>query len=418
MTAPIRPNAPTILKTWLRAPEPALTAPILVAGAGIGGLAAALTLARAGRAVQLVERAPAITEIGAGLQIAPNAGRILARLGLGPEMDRFASEPRAINVRRGRDGDILARLDLSVAPARWGAPFRLFHRADLQQILLRAVAAESRVALRTGARVVGFGPGRDARVEVVVETAEGPETLHAAGLVGADGERSAVRALLAPGASSARNYAGVVAWRALVPAAQAPEALRAPETHIWLSPGAHVVHYPLRDGGVINVVLAIAEAGGAHSPAPAESAGVALARDLAARGVAPMLCALIEAGEIWRRWPFFAQPALKRWSVGAATLLGDAAHPMVPFLAQGAAQAIEDADALGRAFAATPEAPVARVFADYERARIARASRVVRASRRQGDLDHLGGLAAVVRDLGIRALGGRGLLRRNAWLYR
>lgn len=395
-----------------------MTAPILVAGAGIGGLTAALALARAGRAVQLVERAPAITEIGAGLQIAPNAGRILARLGLGPEMDRVAFEPRAINVRRGRDGDILARLDLSDAPARWGAPFRLFHRADLQQILLRAVAAEARVGLRTGARVVGLGAGRAAGVEVVVETADGAETLPAAGLVGADGERSAVRALLAPGAASARNYAGVVAWRALVPVARSPGSLRAPETHIWLSPGAHVVHYPLRDGGVINVVLAIAETDGPGPGEPMESAGVDLARNLAARGAAPMLCALIEAGDIWRRWPFFAQPALKRWSFGAATLLGDAAHPMVPFLAQGAAQAIEDAEALGRAFAATPDAPIARIFVDYEQARIVRASRVARASRRQGDLDHLGGVAAIVRDLGIRALGGRGLLARNAWLYR
>lgn len=395
-----------------------MTAPILVAGAGIGGLTAALALVRAGCAVQLVERAPAITEIGAGMQIAPNAGRILAQLGLGPEMDRFASEPRAINVRRGRDGDILARLDLSDARARWGAPFRLFHRADLQQILLRAVAAESRVAVRTGARLVGLEADRDAGNAVIVETADGAETLSAAGLVGADGERSAVRALLAPGAASARDFAGVVAWRALIPAAQAPQPLRAPETHIWLSPGAHVVHYPLRDGGVINVVLAIAETDGSGPAAEMDRAGVDLARALAARGASPMLCALIEAGESWRRWPFFVQPALKRWSVGAATLLGDAAHPMVPFLAQGAAQAIEDADALGRAFAATPDAPIARIFLDYERARIVRASKVARASRWQGDLDHLGGLAAVVRDLGIRALGGRGLLARNAWLYR
>jgi len=138
----------------------------------------------------------------------------------------------------------------------------------------------------------------------------------------------------------------------------------------------------------------------------------------AARGAAPELCALIAAGESWRRWPFFVRPALTRWSYGAVTLLGDAAHPMPPFLAQGAAQAIEDAEALGRAFAAAPDAPVARIFAAYEQARIARASRVARASRRQGDLDHLGGLAAAVRDLGIRALGGRGLLLRNAWLYR
>jgi salicylate hydroxylase len=179
------------------------------------------------------------------------------------------------------------------------------------------------------------------------------------------------------------------------------------------------VHYPLRDGALINVVLAMTEPcdGGSASDVTTRAGGD-LARDLAARGAAPELCALIAAGESWRRWPFFARPALTRWSYGAVTLLGDAAHPMPPFLAQGAAQAIEDAEALGRAFAGAPDAPVARIFAAYEQARIARASRVARASRRQGDLDHLGGLAAAVRDLGIRALGGRGLLLRNAWLYR
>lgn len=395
-----------------------MTAPILVAGAGIGGLAAALALARAGRAVQLLERAPVIAEIGAGLQIAPNAGRVLARLGLGPAMDSIALTPRAINVRRGRDGDVLARLDLSDAPARWGAPFRIFHRADLQQLLLRAVAAEAQIVVRTGARVTGYAP-REAGVGVFVETADGPATIDAAGLVGADGEHSTVRATLAPDDAAARRFAGVVAWRALVSAAQAPTSLLAPETHIWLTPGAHVVHYPLRDGGMINVVLAMAEPhDGGFAPEIATRAGGDMARALAARGAAPTLCALIAAGESWRRWPFFARPALPRWSDGPVTLLGDAAHPMPPFLAQGAAQAIEDAEALGRAFAQTPDAPVARIFVAYEEARIARASRVARASRRQGDLDHLGGFAAAVRDLGIRALGGRGLLLRNAWLYR
>jgi len=248
---------------------------------------------------------------------------------------------------------------------------------------------------------------------VTVHGAAGVSEIAASGLVGADGQRSAVRAHLLPTERDAPVYSGRTAWRALVPAALAPPELRARESNLWMLPGAHVVHYPLRDGSLINVVVIVTEP-------PRQTEGTAilslegpeLARLLDAQRPAAALRALIEAGAVWRHWPLFARPPLKRWSRGAVTLLGDAAHPMMPFLAQGAAQAIEDAEALGHAFRQLG-AGVDSVFAAYEASRIDRASKIVRASWRQGEYFHL-----AARDLAIRTLGGRGMLARNAWLYR
>lgn len=395
-----------------------MSAPIVIAGAGIGGLTAALALARAGKRALVLERATTIEEVGAGLQIAPNAGRILAELGLEPALAAVALEPEAINIRRGRDGAVLARLDLSDARARWGAPFRLFHRADLQGALLQAALENPGAHVRAGARVGDFEASASG-VRIRVHTREGVEEIEAAGLIGADGVRSSVRAHLVPSERDAPLYSGCVAWRATLPRELAPAALRARESNLWLLPGAHVVHYPLRDGSLINAVVIVEEPPQVQDAAGSILAldGPALAQNLARLRMAPQLRELIEAGASWRHWPLFGRPPLQHWGRGAVTLTGDAAHPMLPFLAQGAAQAIEDADALGRAFmrlGATTES----VFAAYERARLVRAARVVRASRRQGGYFHLRGLAARARDLAIQALGGRGMLARNAWLYR
>lgn len=391
-----------------------MNAPIVVAGAGIGGLTAALTLAHNGRRTLVLEQAPVITEVGAGLQIAPNAGRVLARLGLDEALAVVALEPQAVNIRRGRDGDLLARLDLTVARARWGAPFRVFHRADLQQALLQAARAHPLIEVREDARVARFTPQENG-VEIETQGSGGGGRFSAAGLVGADGGRSGVRAQLLPQEADAPVYSGASAWRALVPAERAPDALRAIESHLWLMPGAHVVHYPLRDGAIINVVVILEETTPDRSIATRN--GADMAGDLARAGAAPLLCALIGGAESYRYWPLYARPPLTRWSHGAVTLLGDAAHPMVPFLAQGAAQAIEDADALGRA-CQRPDTTLDAAFAVYEQARRSRAAAVVRASARQGQIDHLRGPMATARDLAIRALGGGALLRRNAWLYR
>jgi len=390
-------------------------APIVIAGAGIGGLTAALCLARAGRPVTVFERAEKIEEIGAGLQISPNAGRVLSSLGLEPGLADVGLEPTTINIRRAEDGRILARLPLGEARNLWGAPFRVFHRADLQQTLLSAARESDLITIFTASRVGDFEDSDNA-VLLRVHGAAGMRDVEASGLVGADGVRSSVRGILVRSAKDAPSRAGYVAWRALMPARSAPPALRAPETQLWLGAGAHVVHYPLRDASIVSAVV-VAPDDGQDADALQTLGGAELLKSLALKQMSSDLGSLIEAGESWRRWPLFRRPALSPWSRGAVTLLGDAAHPMLPFLAQGAAQAIEDADALGRAFEA-PNVSVRSAFEAYQNARMRRAHRVQRRSSTQAAYVHMGGAAAVIRDFAIKSLGGRGMLLRNAWIYR
>jgi salicylate hydroxylase len=414
MAGPIRRNASISRPPPL--PEAGDKPPVVVAGAGIGGLTAALCLARAGHSVAVLERAPVIEEVGAGLQIAPNAGRILQGLGLGEALGAAALLPEAINIRRASDGAVLSRLSLAGAGERWGAPFRLFHRADLQQLLLAAARETDAISIRTGARVGDFEEG-DGAVFLRVHTDKSPEDFEALALVGADGVRSSVRSFLNRGAKDAPAYTGHTAWRAILPADAVPANLRGRETHFWLSAGAHVVHYPLRDASIINGVVIVEDGlSRAWDRGPQTLDGPALLQEAGLVAGDADLRALIAAGDCWRRWPLYGRPALAHWSQGAVTLLGDAAHPMLPFLAQGAAMAIEDAEALGRAF--PPGVEPAEAFRAYERARIARATKVQRASRQQGDHYHASGLHAAARDLAISALGGRRMLERNGWLYR
>ena len=390
-----------------------MTAPIVIAGAGVGGLTAGLALAQAGKKILILERAAEIEEIGAGLQIAPNAGRALAQLGLESELNDFGLEPQAINIR-DYNARLLARLDLSVARQRWGAPFRLFHRADLQQLLLNKVSSRPGVTIETNARLENFETIKTG-VTLKYEGVAGGVALAALGLVGADGLRSIVRDRMMNTPMDALSYAGSVAWRALAPADEVYEVFRRRESNLWLLPGGHVVHYPLRDGKIINIVVILDAR--LDEDGEKQIDGDTLRKRIISHGAAFELADLISAAPLWRRWPFFIRPMLTTWTQDSVTLLGDAAHPMLPFLAQGAAQAIEDALALGQAFDA-PNITVERAFLAYEQKRRMQAQKVVAASRQQGQYFHLSGGLALARNIAIRLLGGKGMLARNAWLYR
>ncbi len=382
---------------------------IAVVGAGIGGLAAAVALARRGARVRVLERAPALAEVGAGLQIGPNAVAVLEALGLAERLAPLASTPTGIELRDFRRGDLVARLPLgAAATARYGRPYWQFHRADLLGALADAATAAG-VEIETRARVLSVAQdGAGARV--VTESGAVP----AEAVIAADGARSGLRAALF-GARPPR-FTGNVAWRGLVPAERLPPGAVPEATSVTMGPGRHLVTYPLRGGALINFVAVEERAGWA---AEGWSAADDPERPRAAfrgwhRHVETLLAAVSETF----LWGLHDHPPIPDWSRGRVALLGDACHPMLPFLAQGAAMAIEDAWVLGASLDAAPT--IEAGLRDYSRRRLARATRVQTAAARNGRVYHLGALARGPAHLGLRLasrLAPGALLGRFDWLY-
>ena len=345
---------------------------IAIVGAGIGGLTAALALIRQGFEVEVLEQARQLGEVGAGLQISPNGNRVLAALGLGPAIEAIAAEPAGKKVRLWSTGQTWNLFDLGASSReRYGFPYLTLHRADLHRVLVNAVRSLRPSAIRTGVRIDQIEQHAD---QVVLRSA-GAKVATADVLIGADGVHSQVRQALI--GEDRPKFSGIIAWRGIIEVSRLPEHLRQPYGYNWVGPGAHVIHYPLRRGELVNFVGAVEQQGWeVESWSTVGSVGECL-RDF--RGWHDDVQTLIRSLQTPYKWALMVRDTLPRWAYGRVGLLGDACHPTLPFLAQGAVMALEDGLVLARCLAQWKDDP-ALGLQRYEAARIARTSRIVSGS--------------------------------------
>lgn len=362
--------------------------PVLVAGGGIGGLAAALALARLGYAVRVLEQSPEIGEIGAGIQLGPNAFSAFDALGVGER-----ARSRAVYTERMLLMDAVDETEIASVPvgeafrARFGNPYAVIHRADVHDSLLEGARESDRIEFLTSTRV-----------ERVEQDGDGVTAFDASGrahrgiaLIGADGVRSAVRQQFV---GDPVRVSGHVVYRAVVDAPGFPENLRWNAPVVWAGPDCHLVHYPLRGGEQYNVVVTF------HSRRQETWSVTEGSQDEVLSyfdGIGARPRRLLSLPRSWRRWATADREPIARWSFGRVTLLGDAAHPMLQYLAQGACMALEDAVTLGEALRAAG-ADVESAFARYERSRVTRTARVVLSAREMGRIYHAKGVERLVRN--------------------
>ena len=362
--------------------------PVIVAGGGIGGLAAALALTRRGFAVKVLEQSPKLGEIGAGIQLGPNAFAAFDALGIGPNARARAVYTDEMVMHDALDESLVARVPVGEPfRRRFGNPYAVIHRADVHTSLLEGAQASGTIDVRTSTTVQ--------RAE---QDAEGVTVFDANGgkhrgiaLIGADGVKSAVRRQYI---GDEARVSGHVVYRAVVDRNDFPADLQWNAASIWVGPNCHLVHYPLRGGEQYNVVVTF------HSREQEQWSVREGSRDEVQsyfEGISPKPRQLIELPKSWKRWATADREPIARWTFGRATLLGDAAHPMLQYLAQGACMALEDAVALGEALRANGN-DIAKAFDLYERSRVTRTARVVLMAREMGRIYHASGVERLVRN--------------------
>jgi salicylate hydroxylase len=361
----------------------------------------------------ILEQSERLEETGAGIQLSPNAARVLIDLGLESRLRSLAVAPTALRVLSASSGREIVRMPLGeVAEERHGAPYWVIHRGDLQGVLAAAVNRNLDITVRLGLRVDDFVIHSNG-ITVSAHGSGGITEERGLALLAADGLWSAMRQRL--GHAKPPRFAGRTAWRGLVPAREVAPEFREPLIHLWLGRDAHLVHYPVKAGRIVNIVVITADTWNASGWSAAASRTDLVTR-LAAEAWPPPARALVGLPEAWLKWALYDRPPIRRWSRGPMALVGDAAHPMLPYLAQGAAMAIEDAAVAANCLARDPDDP-AGALQTYCAIRRRRASKVQRLAARQGRRYHLSGLNGRVRDTMMRLAGGRYLLRHYDWLY-
>jgi len=380
---------------------------VIVAGAGIGGIATALSLAQSGLRVTVLEQADELGEIGAGLQLGPNAFAALDALGAGDRVREHAVFTERLVMMDAVDCGVVASFDVGAAfRARFRNPYAVIHRADIHAAILEQVRGNPDIELVTSCRILAL----DQDERGVTATDSSGRRFQADYLIGCDGVKSVARdAVLGDGV----RVSGHVVYRAVVPVAAMPEALRMNAPVVWAGPNCHLVHYPLRGGEQYNLVVTF------HSREQ-ETWGVTDgSKDEVLSyftGIAELPRQLLHLPSSWRRWSTADRDPVDNWTRGRITLLGDAAHPMMQYLAQGACMALEDAVTLGAAVRRC-DYDMEAAFALYQRSRIARTARVVLSVREMGRLYHAAGVERLVRNDLWKGRSAAGFYEALAWLY-
>ena len=397
-----------------------MSAHFIIAGGGIGGLAAALAVAQTGATVTVFEQASEFRETGAGVQIGPNAAHALGALGLGEELEEQADRPTALMVRDGRSAKTLVQKDFTESFVRdYGLPYRVMHRGDLLKILLQACQQNTQITLYSSDAV------EDIHVEaerVEVQTISG--THEADAFIGADGLYSMSRARFLQ--DQGPRASGHIIARALIdveniPRDSLPDLLTQNQVSLWLCDHGHVVHYPLRGGKFINLVAVFkgeVERAGWHVTAKPGEVSAAFTN------IDQYLRTMLELPDhtdgahasAWFKWRAVDREPAPKWGHDAFTLLGDAAHPALPYLAQGAAMALEDACVLKQQL--IKHEAVADAFRAYETIRQPRTARLQQQSRSTGDIYHMTGVKRFARNSAMKLFGNRLVQDKSDWIYR
>jgi len=383
-------------------------APILVSGGGIGGLAVAYALARQGLPVRVFEQSAEFREVGAGIQLGPNIFRALEKIGLKDAILADAHRPPAQEMRDALTGKLITRIPLGEAFfERFGQPYAVTHRADIHGSFLTACQDSDLITLENSRRVDSYEDHGDS-ITVVLDDGERAK---GRALIGCDGMWSKIRDRIV--GDGKPRVSGHIAYRAVLKREDVPEDLWRPDVILWAGPRTHFVHYPLRRGELYNLVAVF------HSDHYEEGWNTEGSAELLwehFKGQRPEVLRMLERIETWRMWVLCDREPVKNWSSGRVTLLGDAAHPMLQYLAQGACMATEDAVVLAEKVAASPE-DLPGAFTAYQQDRYLRTGRVQIMARVYGDFYHARGVTAELRDL---ALGGRTPEQSYegiAWLY-
>ena len=389
---------------------------MIIVGGGIGGLAAALACGQAGARPQVLERAATFSEVGAGIQIGPNVTRILHAWGLAEDLQEIGFVPRKLDAKDTQTGQIIGTLRLGQRSLdTYGAPYFTVHRADLHRVLLKKIRSSGQAELRLDSEVQGLQQNADGiQISGTNLPASLAELSQSTAMVGADGLWSKTRQFVVP--PTAPRVTGLLAYRALVPMQSIPEKLRLQDVNVWVGPRVHAVLYPVKCGEYLNLVVVV------QGPPPAslddwDHAGNKQDLEAAMGPIHTDLRNMLAAVPAWRLWPLCDRPPIKgphEMAKGRIALLGDAAHPMRPFLAQGAGMAIEDAAELARSWARA-DLQVEDRLQMYAQARWARNAQVQQRSIRNGQIFHLQGPLRWGRNVAMKLMGEP--LMDVPWLY-